>query len=588
MDMHRETRQYSVSQQNRSLTGKISGQCRITKEVILTMFLLFIICPVFFASCTQKDETTLPSESLQSSLGERDEHQGEDTTGENTTAEGTTEEIVKGTSDDAEESDPTGQSAAEEQTEYTVNTAAYPEEDCYKGWDPGYAFRYTEGSRERIWEEDVVEFANTLLSPYDGHIYLTDREFVISTFEITRNIKPQSMNKFNPEKQRRFLSFINHILREIPRRDDEFISYMIQEAISGIGDVHTGIMFKQRKESYPFHFEILEDAAGNLGVYCTATIQEYEGALGKKLLSVNHLDLDEIVRRFERIRAYENEHLHESDIFTRGQLKYGILKYLDIVDAEEAVFAFEDGTEIRALPVEQNIKTPDKDSDGAAPLQIVELWKDADRITDEKGDTLAYWYRIMEEDKIIYARIKSFRYFPEYEIEMEELSTNGAYLKWDEEHQNIFEFLEELARQCIEKGADYKLVFDLRFNPGGYPFPDLKSLRRFREAGNQIYIFIDEGSASCSCFAAYGIDEFVPNTVIVGSPSAQPVNFPLGHFPRMKFRLAELSYFRYSNKFIYLDGNNTDDAILPDVMMYQRYDDFIRHIDTFYEWVKNQ
>lgn len=474
-------------------------------------------------------------------------------------------------------------SSAAPAASYVPNTALYPEEDLYTGWNPGYSFIYTEGSRERIWEEDVVSFANTLLSPYGGHIYLDDREFAITTNELTKNIDPQLMNKFDPVKQKKFVSFINHILREIAVRDDEDITYMISESLTGIGDVHTYIRFPYVEESYPFVFEILEDAEGRPGVYCTSTIKDYEGALGKKLISINGLPMDELIRRLERLEAFENPYLHERGLFERERLNYGKLKYLGIVESEEALFEFEGGHAFRVAP----IAAADYSTDEYRKKRV-RMWHWMERLSYERADALAYWYRVIDEDQIIYARLTKFLPFPEYEVFQDGLFLSDYdYAVWDAEHLNMYEFLGELTQQCKEKGEDYKLIIDLRGNPGGYPFPDLKSLRLFREVGNPIYIFTDEGSASCSCFATFGIKAFVPNTTIVGSPTAQPVNFPLGKAPVITFRIVEPNTYRYSNGFTYLDGNNTDDAIFPDVLLYQKYDDFVNHIDTLYEWVKN-
>lgn len=466
---------------------------------------------------------------------------------------------------------------------YVPNTALYPEEDLYTGWNPAYSFIYTEGSRERIWEEDVVAFANTLLSPYGGHIYLDDREFAVTITAMTQNIKPQMMNKFDPLKQKKFISFINQILREIAVRDDEDITYMITESLTGIGDVHTYIRFPHGEESYPFAFEILEDAEGQPGVYCTSTIRDYEDALGKKLISINDIPMDELITRLERLEAFENPYLHERALFERKSLNYGKLKYLGIVESEEALFEFEGGQAFRTVPIAAADYLTEE-----YRKKKVGMWPGKERLSYEKADALGYWYRVIDEDQIIYARLTKFLPFPEYEVFQDGLYLSDYdYATWDAEHLNMYEFLEELALQCREKGESYRLIIDLRGNSGGYPFPDLKSLRQFREVGNPIYIFTDEGSASCSCFATFGLKEFVPNTTVVGSPTAQPVNFPLGKAPVITFRIVKPDTYRYSNSFTYLDGNNTDDAIFPDVLLYQKYDDFVNHIDTLYEWVKN-
>lgn len=543
---------------------------------LLILYLMLIgVAPLLLASCGQTAQNTenmnsssAAVEQTQSSLNE------ENTTDASETASSDAAASNTAGSQASSENSPDSSDAAN----YVPNTAVYPPEDRYKGWDPGYKCLYTEGSRERIWEEDVVDFANMLLSPYGGHIFLSDREFAINVTPLSKRIRPQTMNKFDPAKRQQFISLINRILREIAVRDDETVALMISESLTGIGDIHTAIRFPQENITYPFQFEILQDTSGELGVYCTATTEDYRDALGKKLLSINGIETDELVRRLERLCAFENPYLHERQLFTRSSPEYPVLKYLDIVQEEKAVFRFEDDIQLHVLPMREY----PKDS-------IIRLWKGSDRLMKEKQNTHAFWHRVIDEDRIIYARISKFLFFGEYEVFADGLSLSDQKLaSWDVDHLNIHEFFEELAQLCEEKGEDYKLVIDLRSNPGGHPWPELKSLKRLRDVNNRVYLFIDENSASCSCFTAFGIKEYVPNTTIVGSPTAQPVNFPLGSNYQANFRIIRPDYFRYSSTYFYLDGEDSRDAVIPDVGLYQTREDFMAHLDTLYEWVKRQ
>ena len=106
-----------------------------------------------------------------------------------------------------------------------------------------------------------------------------------------------------------------------------------------------------------------------------------------------------------------------------------------------------------------------------------------------------------------------------------------------------------------------------------------------RIATQGCYILTDHAVASSSNGMVGKMAAFIPDAILVGTPTGQPAN-NWGN-PSSYNTLNNKVHFRVSNEFWMFAESAEDDAIMPDVLLYQTLEDYKQGIDTVLEYVRN-
>ena len=133
-----------------------------------------------------------------------------------------------------------------------------------------------------------------------------------------------------------------------------------------------------------------------------------------------------------------------------------------------------------------------------------------------------------------------------------------------------------------------KVIFDYRGNTGGsYPMSGFEEfVDQFAGIQTQgCYILTDHAVASSSNGMVGKMAAFIPDAILVGTPTGQPAN-NWGN-PSSYNTLNNKVHFRVSKEFWMFAESAEDDAIMPDVLLYQTLEDYKQGIDTVMEYVRN-
>lgn len=433
----------------------------------------------------------------------------------------------------------------------------------YAGTMENYEYYYTE-ERDRKWEEDVLYIADKFLTT---HPYLADKNCV--TRFIGDFISPQDQEysnvHYNEELRNQFISEINHLIPQISTLRDGEIRYACNRIVTQIGCAHS-VVSLGREAVLPFVLEPIECEDGY--TMCTVWAEEsHADLLGSKFVSVNGISVEEIVARLSEYIEHENEHWLLHYISTYDYFSFLCERLaLTVVgvatpDDTSAEVGFEQNGEVRTVVV--NYLLPEEFRNAEYVCHDM-VGSDSMRFRHYDQN---YWMEVVEDgaESYVYARF---------------LST------YEEKNYPINNFLQDIINALNSREEPMKLILDFRHNGGGSILSSamatfIRSIDRTQTDG--IYCLIDGGSFSAGVMIPYSFSKNIEGLVLVGSPTGQAVNHTT---TGMEFHTPNYGlYFAVSDSFIYTDPENTDDALYPDITVYQTWEDYQNNIDTVLEYV---
>ncbi len=435
----------------------------------------------------------------------------------------------------------------------------------YSNHRKDYIYLYSEG-RNRRWEEIVLEFADSFVSPYGGHPYLSDREVQRRIIDENFNISMDAVNLFNEEKRKIFIERTNNVISDIYKMTDTEVIFSLVRTVHEIKESHTLVADIPILNSYPLTFRTMYNN-GTMDIYCSYAQKEHSDLVGCRLISINGTGIAEVL---ERLSPY----IHAAEkISAISQAVYNFLhnwealQLIGVVSDSDTTIEFEledlSGKLITAV-----VEKIDKAS-------FTEFYNSDEKVSiyDKFGKPYyrsrseMYWCDILD-DNILYIRISTFR---------EKFAT----------------FLIKIKERAEDIGEGSKIILDLRDNGGGHTHLNLFNCLRDIGA-EKVFILTNEMSQSASLVAAQLLRRYYPNVVVVGSYGWH-TNF-LSNIEVVKIEnIPTYGTFTYFIPHVASQTSATTDLFsrstelfTPDVVMYYEFDDFIEGRDTLMEWVKNQ
>jgi len=311
------------------------------------------------------------------------------------------------------------------------------------------------------------------------------------------------VNLYDKITESEFLRRATDLKKRVPGLTDNEIIVEVSRLIASAGDAHTTLFYRP-KQSYPFTFRWFET-----GIVTLMTTENYRQTLNQKLVSINGVEIGEVVSRLKQVISHENQ----------AWLKKMVPQYLvfptylnglGVTEADrpaEFTFIDENGDE---FTVEVN---PIEVASGASFIKDFEY---SPLYMKNQGEL--YWYEYLTDKKVLYFKYNLCR------------SNKDRPL-----NQVTAEMI-----NIIDEGKVEKLIVDLRGNSGGNsgllnPFIDKISQNEELNRSESIFVLVDRNTFSSAVINAMDLNNKT-NATIVGEPTGGKPN----HY-------GEVRYFKLPN-----------------------------------------
>ena len=436
---------------------------------------------------------------------------------------------------------------------------AEPKWKPYTGNMEGYVYYY-KTERERAWEEDVLSLADTFLNE---HPLLLNEKSPLKIYAIRGFVQSQE-NLYNELLHYTFLTSINNLIPRLSELTDDQIPYELQKIVAALGDFHSQVPLFV-KYYFPMFVEpFYTDGAVELRV--VGVPSEHKEFIYSKLVSINDVGIDEVMKRLAPYGSVENEYGLISRItdFNLGGMLFhpGILTAAGIMksEAESAVFGVEteDGKlhTISIMPASEE-QLPNVDTEKRTIYRTYPY-------TFKDWQTDSYWYDLLPEDNAAYIRINRFS---------------------QESDETLKEMCESLMSELREQEQIDKIIVDLRRNYGGYgmyeDFQRLTQVLRLPQITDAC-VLIDHGSMSRSVSAAYQLKQEAENVTLIGSPAGEG-SFYIGLNDSDRTLPNSGVAYIIAKFATLLTKEKPFDALMPDITVYPTLEDYMNGVDTILE-----
>lgn len=369
---------------------------------------------------------------------------------------------------------------------------------------------------------------------------LSKDAIIADLHEYARTISREHIDPFTHISKKDFLSKIDELetAGDSCNTDELLVRWLQINAL--IGDAHTNIQV-HTQYAFPFSFNWYSD-----GMYIIATNDDNRKYYHSRIIAINNIPFDEIVKRFNTIIP---------DSMIRSQLGAGIinpilLHGLHITQERDKVtftFLMPDGTTVQATP---------------QPLDI----RDYGQITGYKSAAFLrtaqsgpYWFKYLDTAKTIY-----FNYHKCFD--------NGN-----------FQYMIDQLEKAIEEKHPQKIVIDMRYNSGGNsslldPFIKYLNTSYLNKRGS-IYVLIGPRTFSSAVLNVASL-KAQTGAILLGEPVGQAANH-FGEIKKMKLSHTGLEV-TYSTKHFHADDNSG--RIRPDVYIPESFADYDKNIDAVVDY----
>ena len=434
-------------------------------------------------------------------------------------------------------------------TESAIAGTAGAEYQPYAGSLENYTYYYAEG-RDLSWEEDVLYTAEVFFgkTSLHGHPLLVDEDVQIL---FAMSSASMDYRPFYDEALRvQFLQDINDLIPRIAELEDEQILLALQKAIAKLGDLNSYVHFPM-EQVYPIFFTTFFTDRG-AEFRSVIMPEEHSQLLLKKPVSINGTPIGEVTQKLMEYISYENEYAANYSVSQLLSLP-AYLEAIGITDGDSPVkFRFLDAEGKKVDISLSPVNYADLQMDSLAGYSSVSI--------RDKDNSCNYRWEYLEEEQALYIRFNLI----------------------EEDSDLVYSsFIQQLREQVSQAKT---VIVDLRGTTGGTFNSGLSIdlgnlLNQLNEQKN--YVLLDASSNGTAILLSSCLQQRSPNTVLVGTPGGQPANFFTSY---QSYTMPNSNHaFFMSDFFYYGDENDTDDALMPDIALYQTPEDFAAGIDTVLE-----
>ncbi|KPK87280.1 MAG: hypothetical protein AMS27_02990 [Bacteroides sp. SM23_62_1] len=333
-------------------------------------------------------------------------------------------------------------------------------------------------------------------------------------------------------KQEEYLEDIEELKEESFYLKDYEIITGIMKITAKVGDSHTGVSIWRIPafRHVPVDFKLFSD-----GIFATAAIEEYQPVIGRKLRSIDGLEIEKVIKILETIISFENEAQVKSQVpWLIGCPE--ILHALKIIPGPDSVIMeFEGSREIVLKPVQYDIEglafISAVDEEQAPPLYLAHR-------------NFYYWYEWLDQEQTLY-----FQY---------NRCAEADTLSFRDFIKGMLEF--------IEDHEPDKFIFDMRLNGGGNSSiaePLIHALKNNEEINREGKLFVCIGRLTFSSAILNAITlREETNAIFIGEPTGGKPN----HYGEVRNMILPNSgiTISYSTKY-FKETEEDEPSFYPDI-----------------------
>ena len=343
------------------------------------------------------------------------------------------------------------------------------------------------------------------------------------------------------------------------------ISIRLQQVLALMGDAQTQINYHfmiEKSRILPFESYWFED-----GIYMLETDRMYEALLGKKLIAVNGVSIEVVIDSLATLLVNENPSVAKNSI-PRMLTWFQLHEYFGFATGEEISLTVgkpsgEENEVLIKLPVElgEMVRVQAE----SIPLG----WQDRNTFFRDQ---------YFEDENLLY-----IQYNRCWSREVEEDIGSGASALF----MPSFKEFEKQVLPVIRKMKIDKLVFDMRFNRGGYAPQGTEFIRKIckslpREHGD---IFVLVGRTTCASAIINTVDFMnSAEVILVGEATGGKPNY-FGEVRRFVLPESRLIVSHSTKSFHLMDEDLP--TITPDLMVPIDYERYMKGIDPAIEAVRH-
>lgn len=361
-----------------------------------------------------------------------------------------------------------------------------------------------------------------------------------------------------------------HAMKEIAGGTSEKslfqVSVRLQQALAAMGDAQTMINYHflvEKSRILPLDTYWFED-----GIYFLETDRAYDKLLGTKLTAINQTPVEELIDSLATLLVVDNQMVLKNQI-PRMLTWFQLLEYFGFASGDELTIGAEDA-EGQALSV--NIKLPVELGEmvNIHPSNMPLGWRERKSF---------FWSQYFEQEQLYY-----IQYNKCWSREAEEDYGSGASALF---MPSFKEFEKEVYPELKKKEID-KLVFDIRFNKGGYADQGTEFIRKICKSlpkdHGEIYVLV--GRATNAAAIVNAVD-FMKSTevVLVGEETGGKPNF-FGEVKRFVLPESRLIVSYPTRYFKLLEENPP--ALIPDLHIPYGFEEYRKGIDPAMERIRNR
>lgn len=417
-----------------------------------------------------------------------------------------------------------------------------------------YTYYYSEG-RELEWEEDILYFANSLLTE---HLKLRNRQFVVEL----PNYKTDAANFYDEALQKEIITQVNLLIPEIENLTDKQIYYRLQYILGLFDDVHTRLEY-YAGDYFPVLFLPFREE-GETVFYAVVVPKKHKAALNARLDAINGYSVAEIT---EMIRPYSHAETEYGLISSLGGAGVGA-EYLSFTSMLEAAGVIEpDATKAVYTLTAQDGTVHELTIHAGMDTDLVGQWYiQTYSVPYEHYKTDNYWFREDLAENTLYVRILTFS-----------VETIDGYRQ----------FSDALSQAYRANGKYGKIIVDLRHNGGGYQSTGFDVLIK-QLAGmdcDEFYILIDGSTYSQSTIFAGELAARRGDVILAGTPSGEAAGFFAGIYEEDYIMPNCGVEFTIPTSYHQPFPAGEDNIIVPDWLIDITLEEYVSGIDVVLETV---
>lgn len=389
----------------------------------------------------------------------------------------------------------------------------------------------------------VVLMSQTIVASSNSYFTLTDKQ-KMEDIDYLYNLLKEGQEHFNKVL---FLKEIKSLKENVSSLNDIAFKYELARVLACAKDAHTKIFIGSQQLSQPI-LPIWDIEEYQDGWYIKGISSAYKDWVGKEIVSINGYSISDIMKKSTPYISTENE-INIKNSFLSFLQDAEFLKYIGIIKSTDKI----------------SVKL--RDSNNKITTVTIKTIMTDDEKAFQSGSWLPDIKTGQSQEKYRFLPLNNTTLF---------IQCNQCY---EEEQKPLKDFEKELENE-IKTGKYKKVIFDLRYNPGGN-YPSFERLTRIpselmEQYSYELYTLIGTKTFSSGVIQAVQLKQ--EGAVLVGTPTGGNVNF---YANTKNFELPN-SHIKgcYSTAYQDIWTEYKGDALLPDITVNQTIEDALKGIDT--------